>query len=570
MTLNRRLTLLITILLLFSTACGNGQLQGRIATHTGNEVTRQTISSPSDTPTSLPPTATATTNPPTPTVQPTIDPDYMHLGWAWPADDTRLVGQAIGADGILYAVDESGVLYALVAPGEVRWKVHGPYKKASEPVLSWDGNTVYLLGDQQVLVAVSNDGKYKWSIKFKEGTSFLPLAAPDGSVYIMAQSGYRILPDGSRQDFTWPEWSTPVDSIFDNRGYLYTFPMNDLEIILPTKSINQTCPSSLDFYYKSIIRAQDTIVYTTWKDKIIALQAGCRVLWQANLKGANSLAFDGQRTIFAGNSSGDIAAFDANQGTLLWNITLDEHTGWAHTMAASQDSPLYVMSDRGVLLAFDKQGQQLWQQQLYKPGLPNAMLVTPERDLVLMQNGQLLGYTQQPALRAKLPTPIPTAVDRTHAEEEIASFMLDFIVNEEMTGKAERYRTGIELPYHIPMGPDLIVYAPPDFATTDPMHPTNPANPIQVWWFDNGRLNEEKDKHKLIKEFNKLVDQYISTDQWQTKGWGYYEFGILTISDDYQSAEVYLSAFSFGVKYFLIRSPSGGWWIYHAEPLWVV
>ena len=61
-----------------------------------------------------------------------------------------------------------------------------------------------------------------------------------------------------------------------------------------------------------------------------------------------------------------------------------------------------------------------------------------------------------------------------------------------------------------------------------------------------------------------------SLDIW---AWGYYEFGVVAMADDKQSAKVYVGAScgplcGHGFYYTLQRSPSGKWWITDAEHLW--
>jgi hypothetical protein len=55
--------------------------------------------------------------------------------------------------------------------------------------------------------------------------------------------------------------------------------------------------------------------------------------------------------------------------------------------------------------------------------------------------------------------------------------------------------------------------------------------------------------------------------------WGSYDFGIVKLSSDFLSADVYIGAScgplcGHGVMYKIQRSPSGEWWIYDSMHLW--
>jgi hypothetical protein len=92
-----------------------------------------------------------------------------------------------------------------------------------------------------------------------------------------------------------------------------------------------------------------------------------------------------------------------------------------------------------------------------------------------------------------------------------------------------------------------------------------------VWWYTDGQLTETEDKLKSIEEYRQRYMQDAKSDIW---AWGYYEFGIVSIADDLQSAKVYVGAScgplcGHGMYYTLQRSPSGKWWITDSQNLWV-
>ncbi|HET7378033.1 MAG TPA: hypothetical protein VFK30_15075, partial [Anaerolineae bacterium] len=117
---------------------------------------------------------------------------------------------------------------------------------------------------------------------------------------------------------------------------------------------------------------------------------------------------------------------------------------------------------------------------------------------------------------------------------------------------------------------NIIVWAPaidkPDMSTGF----LQSDQPTRVWWYAENQLTETEDKLTSIQKYRQLYMQKTSPDIW---AWGYYEFGIVSIADDLQSAKVYVGAScgslcGHGFYYTLRRSPAGKCWITKGEHLW--
>lgn len=70
------------------------------------------------------------------------------------------------------------------------------------------------------------------------------------------------------------------------------------------------------------------------------------------------------------------------------------------------------------------------------------------------------------------------------------------------------------------------------------------------------------------------IKKYADNSPGGTFVWGIYSFGILEVSPDFQSAEVYIGVScgglcGHGVMYTIQRSPSGEWWISDSIELWI-
>jgi hypothetical protein len=346
-------------------------------------------------------------------------------------------------------------------------------------------------------------------------------------------------------------------------------------ILSPTGKDVKECKNEKE-YLRSYLLAgpQDTVLYALANGEIVTLKADCTTLWRSSVRkkgaGLYTLAFDGDQTVYVGGS-GCLYALNAGDGKQLWNRLLDSTVGNIESIVVAKDGLIYAVSTRGRLLAFDRQGKQIWLQDLYEAGMPRMLQSAPNGDLVMVHAGQLLVYTRDASLAYQLPTPVPPPFNRQQAEDEITSFLVDFVVVHEIGGTAEYIRTSGQPWVDAPPEANIIIYAPPKDTSVGSSY-LDTEKPIQVWWYANNQLTEVEveDKLKAIEEYRNRYMKDSSSGIW---AWGYYEVGILSISADYQSAEVYVGAScgglcGHGYRYSLQRSASGKWWIFDGVHLW--
>ena len=89
-------------------------------------------------------------------------------------------------------------------------------------------------------------------------------------------------------------------------------------------------------------------------------------------------------------------------------------------------------------------------------------------------------------------------------------------------------------------------------------------------FFRDGQLIEQSDKTAAIAQYEQ---EFIPNPV--TESWGFYSFGIFTVSRDNQQAEVYLGIFcgpmcGIGYMYTLQRDSSAAWNITGSEIVWLV
>lgn len=130
---------------------------------------------------------------------------------------------AVGHDGTIYVVTESGELHAVNSDGSLKWKFkpheHKDWTRGTDgspASIGSDGTIYYAAGGYSLLNEVSNreallfainpDGTFKWDFMLLEGKVFFgsypPSIGPDGKIYIDNGDGYVTLlhainPDGT-------------------------------------------------------------------------------------------------------------------------------------------------------------------------------------------------------------------------------------------------------------------------------------------------------------------------------------------------------------------------------------
>ena len=169
-----------------------------------------------------------------------------------------------------------------------------------------------------------------------------------------------------------------------------------------------------------------------------------------------------------------------------------------------------------------------------------------------------MGTTFESPPGTTLESPLaPPAPDRATAEAEIAAFMLDRIVAQEIEGAAAGARDA------------LIVWAPVEpggegETAFDRLPKFDEENPIRVWAYGAGEAVEvggdAAARREAIREYRRNTIEADATDD--IVAWGLYEFGVLALDEAAGQATVYRDAScgrlcASGVVYTLVRGADG-------------
>ena len=163
-----------------------------------------------------------------------------------------------------------------------------------------------------------------------------------------------------------------------------------------------------------------------------------------------------------------------------------------------------------------------------------------------------------------------TSTRNEQVNEELVAFMLDHIVMNYVDVRIAASASGDQAEQGANPVPSLIIWAPQGKDAHSPGEILDLENPIKVWMYTGHQLSEVSDPATAIEQYKNEYIQYP-----ETESWGFYNFGIFSVSRDAQQAEVYLGIScgpmcGIGYLYTLQCNTSAGWEITDTELVWIV
>lgn len=158
------------------------------------------------------------------------------------------------------------------------------------------------------------------------------------------------------------------------------------------------------------------------------------------------------------------------------------------------------------------------------------------------------------------------------AEKDLVSFTLDFIVQQEIKGTANYIQTSGQPWVEAPPNANMIIWSPPvDNVSPDTIKYLKTNEPIKVWLYADNKLVEVADKEGAIQEYRQTHMSNPKSNIW---AWGYYQFGIMSLSNNNNEAKIYVDVYcgitcGHGVMYTVKRNTSGKWEMTESKFLWV-
>lgn len=268
------------------------------------------------------------------------------------------------AEGVLFIGSENKNLFAFNPDGSIKWKYYAasPVDAPSNCITVNLDSTIYFGTINKYIFAVRPDGSLKWKVKHESGFfDIAPVISPDGNtLYICGADSnlYALHKDGSvKWKFSCPG-NNNNSPLVDNEGNIYHYFIQSGKLVLlsirPDASIRWKYATT-DTCYLTINAASPTIdkngnIYFT-----AVFQSGswmysvnyngefrwCTILPDAGMGIAQQLICDSGGTVYCGSTSGSYYYAVSSAGKLLWQIPLNDYQV-DNTGAISKDGVLYI------------------------------------------------------------------------------------------------------------------------------------------------------------------------------------------------------------------------------------
>ncbi len=547
--------------------------------------------------TTQPSTATPTQPPATP--QPEMTP--LHLSWVWPEDGPGLIPVVTVSDeGVLYVADRDGALHALATPGDELWSVSGDCGQVLPPVSSADGSRLYLvgIGETRQVCAFNTDGALVWQTPVAELAQPVPVLAPDGALHLRTETGaVRISPEGEAEEYVLPEaivsslFGSGAPPVIDGAGNVYFAQdmANKVWVLSPNYEVSAECEVE-DLRSDIVTSSGEGFLVAAGAGDIIAYDVSCGERWRyAALDEASddiwlALAVGRDGVLYAGGPGGLLLAL-SEEGEELWRNESQVDAPLIFSLAIGADGTIAAAADQPTsLLAFGRNGEPLLAQELYQveeTGLPSVL---PDGSVAQVHEGRLEVYTSDPALVVAVPTPAPPPQSVAEAEAEIAQFMVDTIVEEEIEGTSQYiedtdwYGTGPTknlIVWSDVLEPEASEAVTETNSFLEGIPELDSDNPRQVWSYDNGELLQiTGDVAQKLAAIDAYREDFMDMETEQSIfAWGFYEFAIVSLDPGLLKAEVYRSIScgplcGSGYLLTLERAPDGDWYVSDSTHLW--
>jgi outer membrane protein assembly factor BamB len=441
-------------------------------------------------------------------------------------------------------------------------------------------------GRYDYLMALNLRGEILWKFPRDNELWGIPLISPGGNVYMQTTSeynkdgAYSISQNGEGKLIEWPDSIHPGSFLgFDSTENIIIWERHDKQIHIISdegKEISSCFLEDVPYYMRQTPNILDFIISTADSNRLVKMDNKCNIVWDQKIDGPfniNCLTyFEGNRNLYIGTAEGTLYKLNADTGNFIWKCELGAEFGEIVDLFLSSEEIAFVSGFWERLAAIDRDGNLIWQHTMYNAGNISKSILTSNDQLLVIQEGRLYAFTNDPALFVSQKEPLPIPSSKSDAEDEIIKFMLEDIVGTidylyDWLKEKERIKNQ---PGYRPPDSDLIIYTYPTEDTDYVVSPIYSGEPVRAWLYDNLGLIEPENKDRTIDEYNEKIKNSKPVP-WE---YGKYVFGIKWISDDFTQAEVFLDHYCGGLcgggsRLYLQRSPSGEWWVVKEIGTWI-
>jgi outer membrane protein assembly factor BamB len=318
----------------------------------------------------------------------------------------RITADPIVGGGRVYTLDSQARVSATALNGARVWQTDitppGDHEgDASGGGVAYDKGTVYVTSDFSELVAIdAASGAIKWRQYFDTGIGGAP-TVEGGTVYVVARDSSAWAIRTSDGKVLWQVPGAPSDSGMTG---VSSPAVNGRMVVFPF-------PSG---FMSGVLRQSGMQL---WQSKVPGARPGVAYASIVDLTGDPVIVGD---TVYAGASTGKLAAFDVNSGERLWTATQG-----ANSPVQVVGGSIFLTSDAGQLVRLNAAtGDQIWARDLpyyvkdkpkkqrtitanYGPVLAGGKLFVASSDGILRVfnpvNGALIGQANIPGGAASDP-----------------------------------------------------------------------------------------------------------------------------------------------------------------------
>ena len=275
--------------------------------------------------------------------------------WAFAFGDRAYATPCVGEDGTIYAASDAKKLVALTPEGKTRWTLETDDEADTGIVLAKDGTLVFAAGRR--VYGVTPQGFVKWRFAAKRKVYTSPAVAPDGRVFFGSQDhrAYALTPQGG------PVWSVDLGADVDGApvlgddGAVYVGTDGDEVLRLDPDDGRIVWRAKVGGYVRgalSLTRAGDVVagVYGPTPRELVLAAADGAVRWKVPIQGTGAREFgihggaleDAAGDLVFGTQDDSVYAVDS-AGEILWSFM----TG------GDVDSPVTLLGDGSLVFGSD-------------------------------------------------------------------------------------------------------------------------------------------------------------------------------------------------------------------------
>lgn len=275
--------------------------------------------------------------------------------WTFDLGGRAYATPCVGEDGTIYAASDAKKLVALTPEGKTRWTLATDDEADTGLVLAKDGTIVFAAGRR--VYGVTPQGFVKWRFAAKRKVYTSPAVSSDGRVFVGSQDhhAYALTPQGG------PLWSVDLGADVDGApvlgddGAVYVGTDGDEVLRLDPGDGRVVWRVKVGGYVRgtlSMTRAGDVIagVYGPTPREVVLAADGGAVRWKAPIQGTGAREFgvhggaleDAAGVLLFGAQDDSVYAIDSS-GEILWSFM----TG------GDVDSPVTLLGDGSVVFGSD-------------------------------------------------------------------------------------------------------------------------------------------------------------------------------------------------------------------------